>query len=272
MSKAIVFDLDETLRSLDTSICEGVNIILRPKLTELLEKLNTVKKQGVDSIIFTSASMKSVKTYFIDKLPEKYRDIFAEIISRENYLEPKQGTRENYLYRLGANKIVTALDYDDILFFDDNMGEYQFLKELYDADLDCKFPVPNKSVTLVRLPFYPRGEAEMYALKETAKNLENTEKNDFSMNVKKYFELMAEEPGCRIMADFIDDFVSKDNKKCFVYFNGTEEFNEYNEKLRKYNRYIENTLDNNSNICDRYRDYEDEYYEKMEAIDVNELF
>ncbi|MCR5147020.1 MAG: HAD family hydrolase [Clostridia bacterium] len=272
MSKAIVFDLDETLRSLDTSLCEGVNVILRPKLTELLNKLEEEKQNGVDSIIFSSSSMKSIKNNFLDKLPENYRDVFTKIISRENYLEPKQGTRENYLYKLGANKIVTALDYDDILFFDDNMGEYQFLKELYDVDLDCKFPIPNKSVTLVRLPFYPRGEAEMYALKETAKNLEKKGKSDFSNNIKKYFGLMAEEPGCRIMTEMIDEFVSKNHNNCFTYVNGTEEFNEYNEQLRKYNRYIENTLDNNTTICDLYRDYEDEYYDKLEAIDVNELF
>lgn len=274
MSKAIVFDLDETLRSLDTSLTSsnGVNVILRPKITELLSRLDKERENGVDSIIYTSASMKSVKNNFISKLPEKYRDVFAKIISRENYLEPKQGTRENYLYKLGANKMVTVLDYDEILFFDDNMGEYQFLKELYDVNLDCKYPVPNKNVTLVRLPFYPRGEAEMYALKETAKELEKKGKNDFSANIKKYFELMANEPGCRIMIKMIDEFVSKKHQKCFVYINGTEEFNQFNEQTRKYNRYIENTLDTNSSICDCYRDYEDEYYDKMEAIDVNELF
>ena len=272
MSKAIVFDLDETLRSLDTSICDDVSVILRPKLTDLLNKLSKEKKKGVDSIIFTSASINNVNKYFIDKLPKKYKDVFTRIITRESYLEPEQQTRENYLYRLGANKIVTALDYDEILFFDDNMAEYQFLNELYDENLNCQYPVPDKSVTLVRLPFFPRREAEMYALKETAKEIEKNGKNEFTLKIKKYFDFVSEEPGCKIMMDMIDDFVAKDNKKGFVYINGTEEFNEYNEKSRRFCKEIENMLENNINICDTYRDYEDEYYDKMSNIDANELF
>lgn len=273
MSKAIVFDLDETLRSLDTSIYgEGVSVILRPKITDLLSKLSKEKKKGIDSIIFTSASINSVNKFFIEKLPKKYRDVFSKIITRENYLEPEQYTRENYLYKLGANKIVTALNYDEILFFDDNMAEYQFLNELYDENLNCQFPVPNKSVTLVRLPFLPRRESEMYALKETAKEVEKKGKNEFTLKIKKYFDFVAEEPGCKIMMNMIDEFVSGDNKKGFVYINGTEEFNEYTEKSRQYSRDIENILEKNINICDRYRDYEDEYYDKLHNMDANELF
>ena len=273
MSKAIVFDLDETLRSLDNFMnYNKTSVMLRPGLKELLSKLANVNKKGVDSIIFTSASIENVKKYFINELSPKYRNVFTKIITRENYLKPEADTRENYLYRLGANKIVTALDYDEILFFDANMSEYQFLSELYDKKLDCEYPEPDKSVTLVRLPFKPKKQSELYALKETAKNLEDKGKKDFSEKVKKYFEMLTKEPGCKIMINIIDDFVINGNKKKFDYIAGTEEFEEYNKKLNKCNENIENMLYDNTNISDIYMNYEDTYYENTESKDLNELY
>lgn len=65
MRKVIVFDLDETLRSIETSINDkNLKVVLRPKLTELLKKLEEVKKDGVDSVIYTSASKKVLKDIF----------------------------------------------------------------------------------------------------------------------------------------------------------------------------------------------------------------
>ena len=273
MSKVIVFDLDETLRSLETSIKDNeVKVVLRPKITELLKKLVEVKEVGVDSVIFTSASMSSAKKYFLEKLPAEYRDVFAKVITRENFLEAKPGTRENYLYRRGTNKIVTALDYDEILFFDDNRTEYQFLQELFDENLNTKYPVPEKNVTFVSLPFYPRREIEMYSLKEMAKECEKTKYGELSEKIRGYFNLMINEPGCKIMTEIIDDFVSKDQTKGLVDINGTEVFDRFEDELRKAYHDIDDTIDNDPWLGDKYRDYEEEYYSKIEEPDIQELF
>lgn len=279
MRKVIVFDLDETLRSIETSINDkNLKVVLRPKLTDLLKKLEEVKKDGVDSVIYTSASKNSVERYFLDKLPAEYRNVFKKIITREVLIEPKEKTRENYLYRRNTNKMVTALtdddnyDYDEILFFDDNRTEYQYLEELYDEKLDTKFPVPEKNVTFVSLPFYPRKEVEMYALKELAKENETRNNSELSTKIREYFNLMIQEPGCRIMTEIIDDFVSKENKKGLVDINGTEEFDIYEEKLRKTYCDIDDIIDNDPTLGDKYRDYEDEYFSKMEEPDLRELF
>lgn len=268
MSKVIVFDLDETLRSLETSIKDNnkVNVILRPKIIDLLKKIEEVKKQGVDSVIFTSASITSANKYFLDILPEEYRGVFTEIIGRENFLEPKPGTRENYLYRIGTNKIVTALDYDEILFFDDNRTEYQFLQELYDENLDTKFPVPNKSVTFVCLPFYPRREVDMFVLKELAKD-EKVVNKELAQKIKGYFDLMLQEPGCKIMSEIIDDFVSKNHEKGLTDINGTDEFDKYEADLRSSYNEIEDIIDEDINLGDKYRDFEDEYYAQLKEAE-----
>ena len=230
MSKVIVLDLDQTLRSLETSNKFGdYKVVLRPQITLLLQKLSDVKSQNVDSVIFTAASITSVKKYFLDKIPKEYRGVFNEIIGRENFLEPKLGTRENYLYRIGENKIVTALDYDEILFFDDNQTEYNFLQELFDENRYTDYPVPNKSVTFARLPFYPRMSSDIYALKELSK-----QSKVLGERVNDYFTEMVNEPGCKIMTGVIDEFVSKDNPKGLVDLK-IKEFDDYEANLRAKN-------------------------------------
>ena len=259
MSKVIVLDLDETLRSLETSNnSNDLKVVLRPKITVLLQKLSEVKGKGVDSVIFTSASITSANKYFLDKLPEEYRGVFKKVIGRENFLEPKLGTRENYLYRAGQNKIVTALNYDEILFFDDNRTEYNFLKELFDESNYTEYPVPDKSVTFVNLPFYPRMSSDMYALKELAKQYDFLKKP-----VNEYFMLMTNEPGCKIMAKAIDDFVSKDNEKGLLDIE-MKEFDDYEINLRAKNIEIRKILSQDKNLINKYFDLKKEYYSKEE--------
>lgn len=257
MSKVIVLDLDETLRSLETSNdFKDVKVILRPQITLLLQKLSDVKSQGIDSVIFTSATSTSANKYFIEKLPEEYRSVFSKIISRENFPEPKLGTRENYLYRVGENKIVTALDYDEILFFEDNQTEYKFLQELFDKENYTDYPVPDKSVTFVNLPFYPRMSSDMYALKELSK-----QSDSLKDKVNEYFTLMVNEPGCRIMADIIDDFVSKDNPKGLISLD-IEEFDKYEANLRAKNIEIRKILSKDVKLRNSYFKLKDEYFTK----------
>ncbi len=266
MSKVIVLDLDETLRSLETSNNgNDLKVVLRPQITVLLQKLSDVKEQGVDSVIYTSASIASAQMYFLDKIPEKYKNVFTKIIGREKFLEPKLGTRENYLYRAGHNKIVTALDYDEILFFDDNRTEYNFLQELFDEDNYTEYPVPDKSVTFVNLPYYPRMSSDMYALKELAKQ------NDSLKNsINEYFTLMTNEPGCKIMANVIDDFVSKDNKKGLLDME-IKEFDDYETNLRAKNIEIRKILSQDKSLINKYFDLKNDYNLNNEIVDYEEI-
>ena len=266
MSKVIVFDLDETLRSVETEFNDNDSkVVLRPKITDLLDKIIEVKKVGVDSVIFTSATLRSVNKHFLDKLPEKYRSIFTQIISRGNFPEPELNTRENYLYRRGENKIVTALDYDEILFFEDSQTEYKYLEVLFDKELDTKYPIPNKSVTFVSMPFYPRMQSDMYALKKLAKQ------SDILKNsISEYFTLMINEPGCKIMTDIIDDFISKNNEKGLINID-IEEFDEYESNLRAKNIEIRKILSKDENLRYRYFDLKDEYLSKEKGQEGKEF-
>ena len=65
--KAIVFDLDETLRKLefDSEYSRIINVRLRPNINKLLEKLKEIKEEGTDIIIWTTASAESANKYFI---------------------------------------------------------------------------------------------------------------------------------------------------------------------------------------------------------------
>ena len=266
MSKVIVFDLDETLRSVETEFDDNdTKVVLRPKITDLLDKIIEVKKAGVDSVIFTSATLRSVNKHFFDKLPEKYRSIFTQIISRGNFPEPELNTRENYLYRRGENKIVTALDYDEILFFEDSQTEYKFLQELFDKDLDTKYPVPEKNVTFVSMPFYPRMQSDMYALKKIA-----NESEILRTPINDYFTLMVNEPGCKIMTDIIDEFTSKDNEKGLINVD-IKEFDEYEANLRAKNIEIRKILSKDEKLRYRYFDLKDEYYKIEKNEDCKEL-
>lgn len=273
MSKVIVFDLDETLRSLETSVKNDnrVNVILRPKILELLEKVKEVKKQGVDSVIFTTASLKSARMYFLELLPVEYQNVFTKVIAAENYIEPEQGTRENYLYRLGTNKMVTSLGYDEILFFDDNKAEYEFWKDVYDENLSKKYPVPNKSLTFVRLPFYPRKEIEMYSLKELAKD-KNLKNNELAKKINSLFDLTINEPGCKIMMEMIDDFVTRNHENGLTFVDGTKEYHEYYKQLSDKYDEIYDIIDADMCIADKYRDYEEEYYCNLLENDFRDFF
>lgn len=268
MSKAIVLDLDETLRSLDVSSNgTDINVVLRPKLTDLLEKLEEVKKKGVDSIIYTSATSKSVNDYFLDKIPEKYRDVFTKIISRDNYIEPKMGTRENYLYRAGRNKMVTVLDYDEILYFDDSDTEFKYLQLLFSKEYDLKYPIPNRAVLFASLPFYPRMAADMYALKEIAKQNENLREP-----INEYFTLMTKEPGCKIMTEMIDEFVSTDyDMKGLINLSNNKEFIKYEENLRTKNLEIKKEIVQDSKLREKYLKLKKDYYSKDKNENIKEM-
>ena len=268
MSKVIVLDLDETLRSLEVSGNNNdVQVVLRPELTKLLDKLEEVKELGVDSVIYTAATSKNVNEYFLNKIPEKYRNVFTKIISRENYLEPKMGTRENYLYRAGTNKMVTLLDYDEILYFDDNQTEYKFLQLLFSKEYDLKYPIPSKAVLFASFPFYPRMAADMYALKELAK-----EDDSLKEQINEYFTLMTEDPGCRIMTEIIDEFIStKYDMKGLINLSNNKEFDKYEEELRSKTIGIKKEIIQDQELKEKYLKLKNDYYSKDKKDNIKEM-
>ena len=126
--KAIIFDLDETLRKLefDGNYRVVLKVVLRPKINMLLSKLKKVKEEGIDVFIWTTAPKQSVQKYFIDYLPEEYKDLFQNIIARENKVQLESNSIEEKIYgRNTVNKPITALnDYNQLLLFDDNKQEF----------------------------------------------------------------------------------------------------------------------------------------------------
>ena len=76
--KAIILDMDETLESgryrnkYDKNT--DIIMILRPNLNILINKLQEVKKQGIDIILFTTARNEWVERFF--KLKPEFKLLF----------------------------------------------------------------------------------------------------------------------------------------------------------------------------------------------------
>ena len=187
--KAIIFDLDDTLRKLeiDYNHKKIINVQLRPNINILLAKLKEVKEEGIDVIICTTASTESAIKYFIDYLPEEYRDLFSTIFSKDKKIQVKSGSQEERVYGYNtSNKPVTALDdYDEILFFDDNNAESFYLKELYKDESIS----PDKQVIFASYQYNPPKQCQIYAYKKLAE-----EHTELAEKVNIFFTMLLGDP------------------------------------------------------------------------------
>ena len=210
--KAIVFDLDETLRYLDFNLdyIKIVNVRLRPKINELLAKLKDVRKDGTDVIICTTASTESANKYFIDLLPEEYRDVFNKIYSKENPIPVRNNSKLD--------------EYNQILFFDDNYTEANYLKTIYKNEIDA----PNKQVDFASYPFNPPKAEILYSYKRFAED-----NPEYASEINEYFSALLEEPGCEIMIDRIDEFQKSDFVPGLTIDRDNIELKKYKDNVKK---------------------------------------
>ena len=258
--KAIVFDLDETLRKLDFNLDYNkiVNVRLRPKINALLAKLKEVREDGTDVIICTTASTESANKYFIDLLPEEYRDVFNKIYSKENPIPIRINSKEELVYG-GRNKPVTALDeYNQILFFDDNYTEANYLKTMYENEIDK----PNKQVDFASYPFNPSKAEILYLYKRLA--VDNPE---YASEINEYFSALLEEPGCEIMIDKIDEFQKSDFVPGLTIDRDNKELKKYKDNVDECDEKIDDIIYSNSEIKRKLRSYMYDYYNKLEEQD-----
>lgn len=105
MKKVIVLDLDETLEHGVIDDKAGTaNMILRPNLDVLINKLKEVKKRKIDVILCTTARNEWVEKFLVQK-PE-FRKIFDKIYTRDNEGIWKKFSKEEYPLEYKAkNKI-----------------------------------------------------------------------------------------------------------------------------------------------------------------------
>ena len=139
MKKVSVLDLDETLEHGVIDDKAGTaNMILRPNLDVLINKLKEVKKRKIDVILCTTARNEWVEKFLVQK-PE-FRKIFDKIYTRDNEGIWKKFSKEEYPLEYKAkneninleySKPITTFGYDSILFFEDNKTEYARLDILF---------------------------------------------------------------------------------------------------------------------------------------------
>ena len=254
--KLIVFDLDETLRKLefDYEYKEILNVRLRPHLNLLLEKLKEVKENGTDIMIYTTASSESANKYFIECLPEEYRNLFCRVISRDEKLDVKPGSIEEKVYGYNtSNKPVTAIEgYDQILFFDDNNTEGMFLRNLYREE-----EAPNKQVKFVSCRFDPPKPFLLYGMKKISEK-----DTEIATKVNEYFDKLLEEPGCDFMVEIIDDFQKAEFEKGLTII-------DKNPDLRKNRKEVANIEDKIEDLIDRKELSSDYDKFKIEFLESN---
>ena len=253
--KVIIFDLDETLRKLefDRSYEKVLKVSLRPNINALLKKIKEVKEEGIDIMIYTTASSESAQKYFIDCLPKKYRDIFCRVISSDNKLKLEEKSKEREVYGNNtSNKPVTAIEgYNQILFFDDNSTELEYLKEMYKQESDS----PNKQVIFASYSYAPIKPYNLYAFKRMSE-----ENNEIAEKVNMLFTKLLEEPGCALMIEKIDEFQQTKFVKGLSLDTDNMKLKYHQEVISDIEEEIEDLIYEDTELEKRYDEFYKEYY------------
>ncbi len=252
--KLIVFDLDETLRKLefDNDYNEIRNVYLRPNIGKLLEKLKEVKKQGIDIMIWTTASSESAQRYFIDCLPEEYRDLFCRVISRDNKMKLEDGSMEEKVYGYNtSNKPVTAIEgYNQILFFDDNETESMYLKNMYRDNENS----PEKQVIFASYRYDLQKPYVLYGYKKISKISKRV-----AERLNEYLKKLLEEPGCSLMIEKIDEFQKSEFVKGLTIDTGEEKMKQNRDEASDIEEEIEDIIDEDRELSKKYEEFMEEY-------------
>lgn len=226
--KAIVLDMDETLEhGVDHFEYDhydyGLTMVLRPHLDKLIKRLKDAKSQGTDIFLFTWGNDAWVRCLL--KLKPELKELFSDIFSRNNINKWPQYSPELVKYKYGRDqyfvslndllhtipdwgdnymlpsKPITELDYDSILFIDDNKDEEKRLRRLYEKEGDKL----KKDVTYFSGFGFNGGDINFM------RNLMMySSYPEISKLVEQYIKLEGKDPGCSMMCDAIEKFLKKE--------------------------------------------------------------
>ena len=186
------------------------------------------------------------------------------MISKDNKMQIESGSNEEKVYGYNTgNKPVTALkEYDQILFFDDNRTEGEYLKKLYRDEENS----PEKQVIFARYRYDPLKPYQIYGyMKISEENKVVAEK------VNKLFTKLLEEPGCELMIEKIDIFQNSSFVKGLTIVDDIEVFNKHRHDISDIEDEIEDMLDEDSELEKRYQDYMGKYFTLIDTTEINPL-
>lgn len=266
--KAIILDLDETVRALDLmqgSESDVIGVRLRPNINKLLERLVKAKEEGTDIIIWTTAPTSSVQNHFINYIPAQYRNVFDRIIARDNDIELEENSKEAEVYRLRKqthNKPVTALkEYNQILFFDNNTTERGYLERMFDGSEGT----PDMQVFFCCYPYNPKEISQMYALKRLSE-----EDSEIKKITNELLAKMLEDPGCDLMVQKIEEFQNAEYESGLTCDYNNRNINRYEFDIEciddEINLAFEQGGDNLSGeeLERKFYEYSDEFYRNID--------
>lgn len=265
--KAIIFDLDETLRKVefDSDYKKILNVTLRPNIKNLLEKLKEVKEEGTDIIVWSNGYLQSVKNHFIEHLPEEYRDLFNTIVCRENKVQIERDSVEEKIYSMNAvYKPITALkEYNQLLFFDDNKLESANLNNVFENESKA----PDKQVVFASYEYSAPKPNQMYAYKKIAEEDTKT-----ARKVNSLFTKYLEDPGCELMIEKIDEFQNLEFAKGLTTDINNSEMNDFRFEIADLQEELDAYIYENKDLWSKYHKHMEEYYKliKQKQKELNE--
>ena len=232
--KAIVLDMDETLEHGFNkhmyNNAYGLTMILRPHLDELIKKLKEVKSTDTDIFLFTLA--KDVWIERLLKLKPEFKELFSDIFSRDNQDKWPQYSPSNLVWRYPL-KPITELNHDAVLFIDDD-------KKCLTNELEYLYhdQYSKKDTTYFSGFGFGGGDINfVYSL------LDYANYPQINQLLKEYIKLENDDPGCLMMCDAVDKFMSKEyypgltladsqySKQYYEYKNKKDEFQFKSAKL-----------------------------------------
>lgn len=233
--RAIILDMDETLEHGIHQreygfIKNDAMMVLRPRIDELIAKLQEAKSQGIDIVLCTTACVPWVER-FLNLKPE-FKMLFDMRLTRDTQRSWMQySQRDNPLEyearqkdpNLGYSKPVTAFGYDSVCFIDNNRAEEDNLRRLFEMTQGRL----QKDVTFFSAFGFSGGSIELDQMLEykqaACQNIE------IAQRLKEYLEVERNEPGCHMMCSAIDKFMSKSFEPGLTLVD-----EEYSEKYREF--------------------------------------
>lgn len=226
LRKAIIFDKDETLMTTEFGKNGGDSVTLRPDIDDLIEKLLEAKKHGVEIVLCTDASEIGVERFFL--LKPEFEKVFDRVITREDYMDIQAkfpvDTPEYEALCTGSQKTGVLLEYDSVLFIDDQAEHGKGLIYTYNAVQGLKTDISYFNVGRYELP----DSNSMFRFIE-ASRIDPNMRELFN----EYLKVLRSEKGCKTMCSAIDVFMKKDYEPSLTIIeseNGT-----FDDRLSKSN-------------------------------------
>ena len=244
--RAIILDMDDTLEhgifQSPYGAGNGIMMVLRPHLDELISKLQEAKKQGISIVLCTTANEPWVERFLT--LKPEFRELFDRILTRDNedewlYFDKEQNPVEyeaqQVNYNILSSKPVTTFGYESILFIDDNGMEGERLKELFEF-AQGKL---EKDVTYFSGFGFDAGYIDLIDMLRYKKAV--IQNPEIAQTIAQYLSIERNNPGCNMMCSVIDTFMNKASTHSLTL--ADEEYSEKYKKFRKEIRLLADELE-----------------------------